>query len=58
MKYMLLEMDLEGRNYTRYYVNTAVSKAEATKFGRDKDARIQSFFEDMKDKRNETIQWL
>ena len=54
MKHILMSMDLEGRNYTRYYVNTAVSKEEATKFGRDKDARIRSFFQDMKEKRKET----
>lgn len=55
MKSAVLEiMDLEGRNYTRYYVNAAVSRTETRKFGGDKDARTRTFFQEMKKKRYQT----
>jgi hypothetical protein len=37
---------IEGRNYTKYYLNTAVAKEEAKKF-ESKDAGAQSFFKDI-----------
>jgi hypothetical protein len=49
MKALMETMDLEGRNYTKYYLNTAVSKEEARKF-ESKEARVQSFFKDIERK--------
>ncbi|CAB9510571.1 expressed unknown protein [Seminavis robusta] len=42
MKSLIETLDLEGKNYTRYYLDTTVSKEEARKFS-SRDARVETF---------------
>ena len=46
VKGLLEDMTLEGKNYTRYYVRTKVSKSEGLKF-RSEQERLESLFRDM-----------
>jgi len=44
---ILGELDLEGRNYTRYYVDTKISRDEARKYAGDFPARVRSHLENV-----------
>jgi hypothetical protein len=50
---MLNKMELDGKAFTQYYVETTVSKTEAKKFG-DKNTRVKSLMQDL-DTHNQNI---
>lgn len=53
VKHMMEAMEIEGKNFTRYYVETSVSKSEAKKFG-DRNARVKVLMKDL-EVRNQNI---
>lgn len=54
MKAIVQKMKMEGRNFSRYVLDTTVKQESAEKFGGNRAARVASFFHEIEQKYNST----